>query len=155
MLLIFVMMLVSIKFDGSEKDKANIQEWVSLNSFAARLLGASLQDWINFAVWELRAGLEEPLSTAAAKDMHLTTASEWLLHAGKVLHAEGAKAKKLEDHEARVLASGSLLKDQSGATPQRWEFWKQRLAVLGGETSDHDIKHVADRTLKHLNDQGV
>ena len=69
-------------FDGSDRDNEAIREWISLNSFAARMFGTKLQSWDNFAIWELRSGLEEPpLSTPSAKETSLATACEWITHA--------------------------------------------------------------------------
>lgn len=142
---------MDVKFDGSDADNAKVQEWASLNSFAARLFGASLQSWINLGIWELRAGLEEPAQSAANKDLHLTTACEWLTHAAKALHEEGKQGKELEAFEARALKSGSLLEGQAGATPERWQFWKKRLGELAPEASSTDLKARIDKVIEHMN----
>lgn len=131
---------MSVKHDGSEADKARVQEWISLNAFAARILGAKIQSWMNFAIWELRAGLEEPLTSASAKDLHLATASAWLTHAGKALHTEAALGVKPEGQEAKILQGGSLIKEVTGNTTERWQFWKKRLAELAPEASSADVK---------------
>ncbi|PTB77829.1 hypothetical protein M440DRAFT_1421569 [Trichoderma longibrachiatum ATCC 18648] len=121
-------------FEGSPEDAAKIAEWLSLNSFAARLLGASAAFWTNFALWELRDGLEEPLSNEEARDTHLTTASEWMIRAGKVLYDEVRKNVELDEHDVRALAPGSLFEGGSpGSSQQRWTFWKKRLQELSAE----------------------
>ncbi|KAH0492640.1 hypothetical protein TgHK011_007585 [Trichoderma gracile] len=121
-------------FDGSPEEATEIAQWISLNSFAARLLGASAQSWTNFALWELRDGLEEPLPNDQARDTHLTTASEWIIHAGKVLHDEGRKNAQLDDWDVRALRPGSLFEGgSSGFSQQRWSFWKKRLQELSAE----------------------
>ncbi|KAK1251939.1 hypothetical protein MKX07_007418 [Trichoderma sp. CBMAI-0711] len=124
-------------FNSSPEDAAKIAQWLSLNSFAARLLGASAQAWTNFALWELRDGLEEPLPNDHARDTRLLTASEWIIHAGRVLYDEVRNNNQLNDQEARALRPGSLLEGcSSGFNQQRWTFWKKRLQELSADASD-------------------
>ncbi|KAH6605692.1 hypothetical protein Trco_004845 [Trichoderma cornu-damae] len=125
------------EFDNNSPQQATtIAQWVSLNSFAARLLGSSVQSWTNFALWELRDALEEPPPTEQAKDMRLTTASEWIEHAGLQLEREGRKGTQLDEHDARALGPGSLLEGaDSGFSKERWRFWGARLEELSAGAS--------------------
>ncbi|KAL6803835.1 hypothetical protein J3E68DRAFT_391653 [Trichoderma sp. SZMC 28012] len=121
----------SPEFVGKPDQAAKIAQWLSLNSFAARLLSASVSSWTNFAVWELRDGLEEPLSTDEARDTHLITASEWITQAGQVLYKETKNSVELDSQATQVLSPGSLIKGtKSGFNEERWSFWKQRLEEL-------------------------
>lgn len=132
--------IVKPEFDGSETHAA-IQKWISLNSFAARILGSKLQESFNLGVWELRDGLEEKHPSEAARDTHLSTASEWLLHAGEELHRfSSAAAGSLNDWEVSVTSTGSLVPAPSkGPSLTRWSFWKTRLGELSQEMS-HEAK---------------
>ncbi|GAB0135776.1 hypothetical protein EsDP_00004101 [Epichloe bromicola] len=143
---------LSPDFDGSDNDTASIQEWVSLNSFAARLYGLSLQDWHNFAIWELRSGLEEtPEDRPNAKDTRIATAYEWITHAGEKLHKKGTEVEKLDAMETRALKPGSLFKsDKSGLTTERWNFWRERIGVLGAGAGSGAAKEKAQKALEKM-----
>jgi hypothetical protein len=140
---------VSPDFDGSEQDAATIQEWISLNSFAARIYGASLQSWVNLGIWELRSGLEEPPEDRPnAKDTRIATAYEWIVHAGKELYANGQQVQKLDAMEQRALKPGSLLKmEAAGLSKERWRFWRERMGVLGAGAGSGAAKEKAQKAV--------
>lgn len=142
------------KFDGSDKDAETIAAWISLNSFTARMLGASLQPFTNFAIWGLRSALEEPSSSEPnARDANLEVACEWFTHAGRVLHDKSREAEKLEDADARMLRTGEALEAQPGFSEQRWTFWREKLSEMSDETSDAALKervHKVVGTMKGL-----
>ncbi|KAL6874998.1 hypothetical protein J3F83DRAFT_535432 [Trichoderma novae-zelandiae] len=141
----------SPEFNGSPDEASQIAQWLSLNSFAARLLGASVQSWTNFALWELRDGLEEPLSSDQARDTHLATASEWLIQAGKVLYDEVRKNAQLDEDNVRALGPGSLFEGgSSGFNAQRWTFWKKRLQELSADASA-EAKKRTEKALEVMN----
>lgn len=143
---------MSPDFDGSEKDNATIQEWISINSFAARMYGASLQSWVNLGIWELRSGLEEtPEDRPNAKDTRIATASEWIMHAGKELYTQGQQVQKLDAMEQRALKPGSLLKiEQSGLSNERWRFWRERIGVLGAGAGSGAAKEKAQKAMETM-----
>lgn len=145
---------LSPDFDGSDKDNSSIQEWVSLNSFAARLYGLSLQDWHNFAIWELRSGLEEtPEDRPNAKETRIATAYEWIAHAGKELHKQGKEVRKLDATETRALKPGSLFKSEaSGLSTERWNFWRERIGVLGAGAGSGASKEKAQKAVEKMQD---
>ncbi|KAL7955514.1 hypothetical protein V8C34DRAFT_244496 [Trichoderma compactum] len=133
----------SPEFDNKPDQATKIAQWLSLNSFAARLLSASVQDWTNFAIWELRDGLEEPLSTDEARDTHLVTASEWFTQAGQVLYDETKNSIELDSQATRALSPGSLIEGtKSGFNEKRWSFWKKRLEELSADASAEAKKRV-------------
>lgn len=132
----------SPRYDGSDKDSATIRSWITLNSFAARLLGADAATWSNFAIWSLRSGLEEEEepSSEVARDSAVAIAYEWIAHAGKVLadkSRDGGK-EELSKVDKNALAAGKLFGGEPGLTWERWTFWRQRLEKLAGgdEVSD-------------------
>ncbi|PHH61373.1 hypothetical protein CDD81_451 [Ophiocordyceps australis] len=133
---------------NSASDEA-IAEWISLNSFAARLLAADLQPWINFAIWELRASLEEePPSTTKARDAGLAASCEWISHAGPTLHRQGREARQLDAVEQRALKPGRLFHcDTSGLSDVRWSFWKERLGLLGAGAGSGELKQRSQQTI--------
>ena len=126
-------------YDGSDKDRQTIREWISINSFAARLYGAGLQNWVNLGIWELRPGLEEPLSDKPGdRATHLATACEWIEHAGERLRADGTQAQTLDEMEQRALKTGSLLEGSPGLSEKRWQFWQKRIAELSADAAPED-----------------
>ncbi|UNI22578.1 hypothetical protein JDV02_008454 [Purpureocillium takamizusanense] len=142
-------------FDGSDRDNEAIREWISLNSFAARMFGAKLQSWDNFAIWELRSGLEEPpLSTPSAKETSLATACEWFTHAGEELHRQGrGRGRQLEAMEERALKPGQLFSSgRPGLSDERWRFWRERIGVLAGTAGSGQLKERAQAVLDKMKD---
>ncbi|KAM0252878.1 hypothetical protein ACHAQJ_007508 [Trichoderma viride] len=136
------------EFNNSPDQATKIAQWISLNSFAARLLGSSVQSWTNFALWELRDRLEEPLPSEQARDTHLTTASEWITHAGKVLYDEARKGAQLDEEKVQSLRPGSLLEGgSSGFSEARWNFWKKKLEELSVGASA-EAKKRTDKALE-------
>lgn len=135
---------------GDEKpapDAYTAQEWVSLNSFAARLLGTSTTSWTNFGLWEIRSALEEtPSTTAHLRETVLFAACEWVLHAGPVLYEESQSHRELDDHDARSLMPGELVSTGPGFSKERWVFWRERFAVLGGQAGE-DVRGRVEETV--------
>ncbi|PFH59561.1 hypothetical protein XA68_12193 [Ophiocordyceps unilateralis] len=140
------------KLDGSDKDNAAICEWTSLNSFAARMFGADLQPWINLAIWELRAALEEPPpSTTTARDAGIATVCEWITHARDQLHRQGRQPRSLDPMEERALKPGKLFQGgDSGLSDARWHFWRQRLAELGGDAGSAELRERAKTAVAQM-----
>lgn len=131
-----------------------VREWISLNSLGARILGARLQSWDNFAVWELRAVLEtQPPTTPAARDAALAMACEWITHAGEELHAHGRRARTLDSVEERVLAPGKLFAGgKPGLSDERWRFWRERLGALGAGAGSGEMKVRVQRAVDKMNE---
>ncbi|KAL7931754.1 hypothetical protein V8C35DRAFT_309411 [Trichoderma chlorosporum] len=129
------------EFDGSADQATKIEQWKSLNSFAAYLLGASVQYWSNLALWELRDALEEPHLNEQAKDTRLITASEWIIRAGPVLCGECLRRTRLDEQSKQALAPGALFEGgDPGFTEDRWAFWVKRLDELKAAAVDEDVK---------------
>ncbi|KEY66858.1 hypothetical protein S7711_05212 [Stachybotrys chartarum IBT 7711] len=139
--------------DGTGQDASAIAEWVSLNSFAARVLGGSLQSWENFAIWELRASLEEDPASSTARDAHLATASQWFIYAGKVLYDLSRNPTELDEASARALTTGKLLDAKPGFSEERWKFWRERLAELVKETESKELRETVDKAIDEIKSQ--
>ncbi|KAI8237590.1 hypothetical protein K4K57_003040 [Colletotrichum sp. SAR 10_99] len=52
----------------SDEEVYTLQQWLNFNSFVARHSGTGFPRGLNFAVWEIRHGLEEPLQERPTKD---------------------------------------------------------------------------------------
>lgn len=142
---------VQPKFDGSEKDATAIAAWISLNSFSARLHGASVWPCDNFAIWGLRGALEEPSSSKPnERDANLATACQWFEHAGKVLYDTSREPRELNDADARSLRTGKALESPAGFNEKRWKFWKEKLAEMGAETEDSELQERAKKVAETM-----
>ncbi|KAH7312396.1 hypothetical protein B0I35DRAFT_436896 [Stachybotrys elegans] len=133
--------------DGTGQDASSIAEWVSLNSFAARALSASLQPWENFAIWELRAALEETSTSSTARDSNLASSSEWFIHAGKVLYDLGRHPVELSETDARALRTGELLDAKPGFSEERWKFWSAKMKEMAKQAEAKTLKERAEKAL--------
>lgn len=143
------------KLNGSDEDDEDaVREWISLNSFAARMFGQKLQSWANLAIWELRAALEEQLPEASpttAKDASLATACEWIMHAGDALHEQGLRPQSLDSMEERALKPGKLFGSAtSGLSAERWSFWRKRMGELCAEVGSAEVKERAQKAVDKM-----
>jgi len=137
------------KFDNSDTDNAGIKGWTGLNAFAARILGAEVMTWDNFAIWALREALETPPQNDTARDAHLGVASEWIMHAGKYLQQKSAKSQNLDDADKRALKPGKLFEGgESGLSTARWKFWQGKMETLAKETSNEEVKAKVKKALE-------
>ncbi len=109
------------------------QKWLSLNSFAARMLSAGM-GWENLAIWQMRKALEETLDnqTAVQVDLQIAMANEWLKRSGHFLLFSAVRDQELNDSDKRALAAGPLFAGEPGSNPERWGFWKRRLGQIKG-----------------------
>lgn len=104
--------------------------WVSLTSFAARLLGQEITSWTNFAIWSLRSALEEEQTSSTSKTRAVKVAQQWIEHASAVLEKKSREVEELNEAEKRMLKPGKLFEGEPGFSEKRWAFWKQRLEEL-------------------------
>ncbi|OAA70235.1 hypothetical protein ISF_02209 [Cordyceps fumosorosea ARSEF 2679] len=141
------------ELDGTE-DHASLQKWISLNSFAARILGHKIQSSFNLGLWELRAGLEEKHPSDASRDLHLNTTSEWLWHAGNELYRLSYNGT-LSQGDVDMTKTGSLVAvPTKGLSKDRWTFWKKRLGELSSEMScaakEEGLKERVDGVIQKM-----
>ncbi|KAI1074278.1 hypothetical protein F5B20DRAFT_574191 [Whalleya microplaca] len=120
-----------------------LDEWLNLNSFVARLFGTSTKGFGNFAIWELRNGLEEDdeeTRSAAIRDNRVRVACEWVLQGGRRLLRESSLNSFTTEPEDAAHGSpfraGPLFSGSRGYNLERWGFWKRRLVESRGRVSD-------------------
>lgn len=121
-------------------------EWINLNAFAARLLNLHAISWTEFAVWELRAALEEPCE-GQALECNVVVAMVWIKHAGHILYALAVNTG--EDTDILEAANGLFYEGRSMLCLERWEFWKRRFGELGGHL-EGNAYHVAFEARKEM-----
>lgn len=132
-------------------DPEAIARWISLNSFASRLLGSGTQDWVNFAIWEIRDALEETPVSDAHRDCSVSAAVEWFLYSGELLRTRRlARSEDLDGMEKRMFQGGKLFGGEAGLSDERWAFWTQRLRTLAEEVGEADIKAKIEQALKKM-----
>ncbi|KAH8755790.1 hypothetical protein F5883DRAFT_570761 [Diaporthe sp. PMI_573] len=118
--------------DGEEEDDVQTpDEWLNLNSFNARLFGSGTTSWYNFAIWELRDGLEAELgSDLHENDCKVAVASEWIIQAGPKLLRETLLNEDIGEAEKKAYSGCELWTGLPGLSTERWGFWKRRLAEV-------------------------
>lgn len=118
--------------NGEEEDDVQTpDEWLNLNSFNARLFGAGVTRWYNFAIWQLREGLEDVLGPDPHEnDCKIAVASEWIIQAGPNLLRETLLNEDISEEEKSAYCGGKLWTGLPGLSLERWRFWKHRLAEV-------------------------
>ena len=125
------------------------QKWINLNSFAARILGHGLEHWDSYAIWELRAALEEPTKAKSIMNCEVAAAAEWILHAEERL--TGMFHEDVGPVVARETEPGALYQGKAGLCRARWAFWKMRFAEIGNSKQvDEDVGEVALRAAQKM-----
>jgi hypothetical protein len=109
-----------------------LDEWLSVNSFFARLGDRSL----SFGLWELRDGLEGvKAETKPAPEAVINTrilvATEWIIHGGRGILRESLLNDLSEElTSGQPWCAGSLFAGARGFNLERWGFWKRRFGEL-------------------------
>jgi len=118
-----------------------------------------------FAIWELRNGLEENDEEMGPKkiaEARVQVASEWIIQGARLLLRESLRNSLSAEPEDATHGSpyrgGSLYSGTRGHNLERWGFWKRRLLELRENVCiqvsiDEAAKEMADTELeasKHL-----
>ena len=121
---------------------SSAQEWLNMNTFGARCMGSGVVGPYSQAMYGLRSGLEEDLSTdheVSVTECKIQVACAWIAHGGKPLlwwarENIGNLNVTVED-EANYVEGGSLYHGNPTMCLQRWGFWMDRFEELGKEES--------------------
>jgi len=140
----------------TEDDRAfTLDEWLNLNSFVARLFSTTVGGFVNFAIWELRNGLEENEHDMGPVSTRVLIASEWILQSGRRLLQESLLNSLSTEPEDATHGSpyrgGSLYSGAKGFGLERWGFWKRRLTELRkdvGESIHASINEAVEMMTK-------
>lgn len=125
--------------DGAEPTPYSAQQWISLNSYAARLLGLRLGLWTHLAVWTLMTALEQPPKVyGSSLNCAVAAAAEWIIHSGNFIFArltelgtkEKSGARSREGGENSMMSVGLLFKGKAALTMERWHFWEKRFGEV-------------------------
>ncbi|OQN96283.1 hypothetical protein B0A51_18947, partial [Rachicladosporium sp. CCFEE 5018] len=113
-----------------------LDQWINVSSFAARVQSASLVTWINFAVWQLRAALEENWVVAENADTKVAVACEWIVHSGQRILQLCLQEREMGETALRSEGPGILFAGLPGTNLERWGFWTRRLKELRGQVCE-------------------
>ncbi|KAF9888622.1 hypothetical protein FE257_008554 [Aspergillus nanangensis] len=143
---------ISPTIDHTTPSEKPIEEWINLNSFAARLLARDYASWIQFPVWALRSALEEE-SSGAELDCNATVAAEWILQSAVQIYEKIATSPG--EKEDRAMSVGPLYKGPQGVCPERWNFWKKRFGEIAGGQGVAGDKAVKAREVMERVERGA
>ncbi|KAI2622989.1 hypothetical protein GGS26DRAFT_600615 [Hypomontagnella submonticulosa] len=132
----------------------NDSEWLNFNSFLAKLHTKQNIGWWNFAIWELRSGLEMPLSPEAGfpkPETRVRVASEWVIQSASRLLNDSLyhacqEYREGERGKGYPYRAGPLFSGASGFSLERWCFWKRRFGETKSEV-DEDLHTVIDQAI--------
>lgn len=124
--------------------------WIAMNSFVARLHGAT-GGYGEPCIWPIRQALEtEGFVSDWNRDCLLRVVREWIFHAGHVMYAEARSPKELDEVHKRALCTGPLAEGIGpGPSLERWKFWKQRLVELAPQV-DGELKEKVEEAIKRM-----
>ncbi|KAG2420008.1 hypothetical protein HFD88_004805 [Aspergillus terreus] len=123
--------------------------WVNLNAFAARLFALDSISWPNFAVWTLRAALEEEISGHKV-ECDVKAAAQWIVRCGSTIFRHTATAI-----ETKSFRGGSLYSGPSCISMERWTFWKQRFGeISASEESLSETCLMAKNVMENIETAG-
>ena len=126
-------------FETASEDEK--QQWISLNSFSARLLNVGLLGGTNIPIWALRDALEEDISLEPARDSIVAAAAEWILHARNALFTRISKEPANPD-TLQATPQGPLYEGKAGLPLERWTFWKRRFREMSNDLRE-PVKQAA------------
>ncbi|KAI1482447.1 hypothetical protein F4774DRAFT_371320 [Daldinia eschscholtzii] len=143
--------------DDKPADEYTELEWLNLNSFMARLHASQKGGWGPFPIWQLREGLESPLSPKddiPTPNTRVRIAAEWILRSSHRLFIDSLLHSYSDDLEGpetgRPYHCGPLYSGKSHYSVERWCFWKSRLSDIRTEISE-DLHPVLDEAIKTMN----
>jgi hypothetical protein len=114
-------------------DDYPVDEWASLNAFAARLTVANVLDFQLYGIWAMRSALEDgPVEGELSMDVldrQIPAAATWILYAGSRLWDLSLKEEYAEERAAR---GGQKWQGPWGYNQPRWVFWKMRFEGFAG-----------------------
>lgn len=118
-----------------------------MNSFAARLLGKGLVPWTQFAIWQLRDALEEPILPGSAMNCNISAATEWIFQGGVEFFRQ--LTEDVSEDNTRMTEAGSLYQGKAGLCRARWDFWEMRFSEVSKQV-DEDVGEQALRAAQEM-----
>jgi hypothetical protein len=122
------------------------REWLSMNSFAARLHSEGLVDATCLGLHVLRSALEEENPVREPANCKISAASEWIIRTGVEFYREVRNPDPLHKDKSYLQATGSLYKGRPGFCQERWQFWKLRFSKVKDEV-DKEVTEMVQQAV--------
>jgi hypothetical protein len=132
------------QIDDEPDDEFTLDEWLNLNSFAARCGN----EFISFGLWEMKYGLEgnkgeENPAPEAVVNTRILVATEWIRQGGRGLLRESLlNALSHEPTSGSPWSGGPLFPGTRGFNLERWGFWKRRFGELRAAAVESTQKQI-------------
>lgn len=103
------------------------------------------------SIWAVKEGLEEPLSKGSEGECLVWVATEWFINVADTLFMEMHTKAEVGEVMTRVAATHELAKDIVPHSPERWAFWKKRLAEISASAGEMEMdSSIVGRIAKAL-----
>lgn len=139
----------------AQNDKEISGYWANANAFQARVTASASKfdgtdplDFSLYAVWALRAALEDKDDVPAAT---VRTAAMWILYAGDVLRKQGKEKREFEGKSAKA-GDKYPKKEWNGFSTDRWRTWENRFANIKDIGVEEEIRDVAKQAQRKMQD---
>lgn len=144
--------------DSGRDQELSLDEWVSLNSFVARVFRDVQPSFRSFGIWELRSGLEGEDAAKddqgkpppqASVDTRVRVAAEWIIRAGDKLWRDSLLGVWAEETAStgRAYIGGKLIPATRGLNLERWGFWKRRFVEVRDVVQEEAARDAVSRAL--------
>lgn len=111
-----------------------LERWKNVNSFFARVTQDDFVMLLHWGIEQILEVLEEPADDQGpVTTCYIWVVTEWIIHCGCILY-EVITSPDQSEMPPEVLERGSLCKDIPLQGLQRWEFWKESLSKLEGDS---------------------
>lgn len=123
-----------------------IDAWANVNFFYAHVTKEGLEDLSIFAIWSMRSALENDLqdddegSAAQKYNLYVPAAASWIFGMGHVLYTKDTDLTPKDRRQGNPAKGGELWKGKAAFSKERWNLWKERLAVVS------KMEKVSDKT---------
>ncbi|CAH0026665.1 unnamed protein product [Clonostachys rhizophaga] len=127
-----------IPSERSEKAQLFLLDWEKQNSFLSHLVSRGYRKGLYLGLWEIGRALEHPIEEGCTQLMRcrVRVAVEWIMNCGDLLLAAMSDQK---DSPNKAMRPGPIYGEGLPyLSPDRWEFWKKRLAEFQVKFHLHD-----------------
>jgi hypothetical protein len=114
---------------------AERERWINLNAFIAHLWADGVADFSIYGLWALREGLEGEDRNGMEDSLRVEVVASWLAIAAEPMFLSrricGPRGNPDWPNNAGAPGRGGpLWEGVDGYAPERWAFWKKRLAEV-------------------------
>ncbi|KAF2639177.1 hypothetical protein P280DRAFT_55731 [Massarina eburnea CBS 473.64] len=137
---------------GSGNAASEIFAWANYNYFLAGLTASSVIDRSLYAIWALRAALEDNHDgDVAGYDAYVPAAAVWVFALGKKLYDKEEDLTPSNPNMGNPARGGELWTGGPEFSKKRWAFWGGRFrAVAGLEGVKDETKKVAKEAVEAM-----